>query len=71
MSKKTITLQIEDQKFDTFRSFIETLDYVSVIDNDLPEWQKVEANKRLDHYKNNPDRVLDPDDVFEEIDKEF
>ena len=45
--KKTITLQIEDQKFDTFRSFIETLDYVSVIDDDLPKWQKEEIDKRL------------------------
>ena len=45
--KKTITLQIDDQKFDAFRSFIETLDYVSVIDDDLPEWQKEEIDKRL------------------------
>jgi len=45
--KKTITLQIDDQKFDAFRSFIETLDYVSVIDDDLPEWQKEEIDRRL------------------------
>ncbi len=43
-----ITLDIQDSRFDTFLSFIKTLDYVSINqDNEIPHWQQDEVNRRL------------------------
>ena len=43
-----ITLDIQDSRFDTFISFIKTLDYVSIKKEDVvPQWQQDEVNKRL------------------------
>jgi len=43
-----ITLDIQDNKFDTFLRFIKTLDYVSINKEDeIPQWQQDEVNKRL------------------------
>lgn len=44
-----ITLDIQDSRFDTFMSFIKTLDYVSITKEDvIPKWQQDEVNKRLE-----------------------
>lgn len=43
-----ITLDIQDSRFDTFLSFIKTLDYVSINQADtIPQWQQDEVNRRL------------------------
>ena len=43
-----ITLDIQDSRFDTFLSFIKTLDYVSIKQEDtIPQWQQDEVNRRL------------------------
>lgn len=43
-----ITLDIQDSQFDTFLSFIQTLDYVSINKEDaIPQWQQDEVNQRL------------------------
>lgn len=45
---KEITLNIEESKFDTFLSFIKTLDYVSVSEaENIPNWQQDEVLCRL------------------------
>ena len=44
-----VTLDIQDNRFDTFLEFIKTLDYVSVKEEDsIPQWQQDEVNKRLE-----------------------
>jgi hypothetical protein len=44
-----ITLDIQDNKFDTFLSFIKTLDYVSINNEDtVPKWQQDETTRRLE-----------------------
>jgi Putative addiction module component len=35
--------------------------------DDIPQWQKKEALRRLEIYKNNPKSALDFDQVMEEI----
>ena len=43
-----ITLDIQENRFNTFLEFIKTLDYVSVKKEDvIPQWQQEEVNKRL------------------------
>lgn len=43
-----ITLDIQDSRFDTFLSFIKTLDYVSINqEGTIPQWQQDEVNRRL------------------------
>ena len=37
--------------------------------NDIPEWQKKEAIRRLEIYKNNPKEALDFDQVMDEIEQ--
>lgn len=45
-----ITLDIQDNRFNTFLDFIKTLDYVSIKkeEDTIPQWQQDEVNKRLD-----------------------
>ncbi|WP_339679545.1 addiction module protein [Cyclobacterium marinum] len=43
-----ITLDIEDNRFDAFLSYIKTLDYVKINkDEVIPQWQQDEVNRRL------------------------
>lgn len=45
---KQIILNIEESKFKAFLSFIKTLDYVSVCNEEaIPAWQQQEVNSRL------------------------
>ena len=45
---KQLILDIEESKFKTFLSFIKTLDYVSVSEEEaIPQWQQEEVNRRL------------------------
>ncbi|TRX40028.1 addiction module protein [Flavobacterium restrictum] len=37
--------------------------------DDVPQWQKIEALRRLEIYKNNPDSALDFDQVMDKIDQ--
>jgi hypothetical protein len=37
--------------------------------NDVPQWQKTEALRRLEIYKNNPKSALDFDQVMDEIEQ--
>ena len=37
--------------------------------NDIPQWQKTEAIRRLEIYKNNPKAALDFDQVMDEIEQ--
>ncbi len=44
-----ITLEIQDDRFETFLEFIRTLDYVSIKkeEDSIPQWQQEEVNRRL------------------------
>ncbi|MCF6361425.1 MAG: addiction module protein [Cyclobacteriaceae bacterium] len=42
-----ITLDIQDNRFNTFLDFIKTLDYVSVRKESISQWQQDEVNRRL------------------------
>lgn len=47
-----ITLDIKEDRFNTFLDFIKTLDYVSVKKEDaIPQWQQEEVSKRLQLIK--------------------
>lgn len=47
-----ITLEIQENKFETFIKFIETLDYVSIQENsEIPEWQQKEVEMRLEQIE--------------------
>ena len=37
--------------------------------NDIPQWQKAEAIRRLEIYKNNPKSALDFDHIMDEIEQ--
>jgi hypothetical protein len=38
---------------------------------DIPEWQKLELDRRLEQYSASPDDVLHADDVLNDIDNEL
>lgn len=43
-----ITLDIEDNRFDAFLTYIQTLDYVTINkEGVIPQWQQDEVNRRL------------------------
>jgi hypothetical protein len=43
---KKLTLDIQDNRFNTFLEFIKTLDYVSVSNDAIPQWQQNEVARR-------------------------
>ncbi len=44
---KQLILNIEENKFNAFLTFIRTLEYVSVsVEGDIPDWQQDEVTKR-------------------------
>ena len=44
---KKITLQVEDSKYEALLSFLETIDYVAISENEaIPQWQQDEVSKR-------------------------
>ena len=43
-----LTLDIEDNKFKAFLEFIKTLDYVSIREDAIPQWQQDEVARRVD-----------------------
>lgn len=46
---KKLILDIEESKFKAFLSFVKTLDYVSVSNEEpIPEWQQEEVNRRIE-----------------------
>ena len=44
-----ITLEIQDNRFNTFLDLIKTLDYVSIKKQEvcIPQWQQEEVEKRM------------------------
>lgn len=66
-----ITLDIQDNKFDTFLSFIKTLDYVSINKEDtIPQWQQDEVNKRLELIKSGEMKTRSWDEAKKDIFKD-
>mgnify|MGYP005849038219 CR=1 FL=1 len=65
---KQIVLNIEDSKFKAFFSFIKTLDYVSVSEEEaIPVWQEEEINKRMQLIKNGEMKSRSWDEAKKEI----
>jgi hypothetical protein len=67
-----VTLDIQDNKFNTFLEFIKTLDYVSVKKDDvIPQWQMNEVEKRLQDHKKNPERAMDFGAAMDDVEKDL
>jgi len=45
--------------------------YKDIEQIDIPAWQIEEVRKRLDDYKNNPERALDFDTAMDDIEKDL
>lgn len=70
---KQLTLNIEEKKINTFLSFIKTLDYVS-ISNDEEEfrfWQQDEVNRRIQLIESGEMKMHKWSDVKNEIFKKI
>lgn len=68
-----ITLDIKDSRFQTFLSFIKTLDYVAVSNEELsvPNWQIKEVEKRLKTLEKHPEEAIDFDKTIQNIEKKY
>lgn len=66
---KQLILNIDDNKFNTFLSFIKTLDYVSISNDgkDIPEWQQEEVSRRSQLIESGEVKVEKWSDVKEQI----
>jgi Putative addiction module component len=50
---------------------VEVIILPSEIEDDIPQWQKTEALRRLELYKKDPSSALDFDQVMDEIEKDL
>jgi hypothetical protein len=68
-----ITLDIPDDNIEFFLELIKKLN-LSVVDNQLglniPEWHKKIIDERLLWAKQNPDKLLNWEDVLKDLDEE-
>ena len=68
MNMKKLTLNIDENRFATFLSFIKTLDYVSVAEEeDIPRSQKDEVNKRIEQVQNGDMKTRSWEEAKEDI----
>lgn len=44
---------------------------IDKINQDIPQWQKDLLDKRLDDYKNNPDKFKPIDELFDALDQDI
>lgn len=66
-----ITLDIKENRLNTFLAFIKTLDYVSITENAIPQWQIDEVENRLADLKKHPEKAIDFDQTIERIEKKY
>lgn len=66
-----ITLDIKKNRLSTFLAFIKTLDYVSITENDIPQWQMDEAESRLADLEKHPEKAIDFDHAIGRIEKKY
>lgn len=68
-----ITLNIEDDKLQTFIAFIKTLNYVSVDknENDIPLWQQNEVAKSIAEIENGTAVAEDWDETRKQLFKKY
>ncbi|HUH72822.1 MAG TPA: addiction module protein [Chitinophagales bacterium] len=65
---KQLTLNIDENKFNTFLSFIKTLDYVSISnEEEIPSWQQDEVNRRIQLIESGEMKMHKWSDVKNEI----
>ena len=60
---KQVTLNIPDGKFDFFMELFEKLGLDTQTTLEIPEWQKELVLNRIKASNNNPERLLDWEDV--------
>lgn len=61
---KQITLNIQDNKFPFFVELIESMDFVDIQEDfDIPDEHKKIVMERMKMSEENPERLLDWDDV--------
>ena len=66
-----ITLDIKESRLSTFLAFIKTLDYVSITENNIPQWQIDEVESRLADLEKHPEKAIDFDQTIERIEKKY
>lgn len=62
-----ITLEVQDIRVDVFLEFIKTLDYVSIKEENSIQWQKNEANKRLNLIESGEMKIRNWDEAKKDI----
>ncbi|MBL4653578.1 MAG: addiction module protein [Flavobacteriales bacterium] len=66
-----ITLDIQESRFKTFLEFIKTLDYVSVPNEDIPQWQMDEVERRIQDLKQYPEKAIDFDLTINDVEAKY
>ncbi len=64
---KQITLKIPEKKFNFFLELFQQLGLEVTEQIEVPQWQQVEVLKRMELSKANPERLLDWEQVKEEL----
>ncbi len=62
-----IILNVEDDKLNSFMEIIKTLNYVSVFNEDIPDWQITEVEYRLNEIESGEMEVRPWKDVKNDI----
>ena len=60
---------ISNPKAQAFLDFIKTLDFVSVDENDIPQWQQDLTLKRMAELDKDPSKAIDFDNMIDRLEK--
>ena len=71
---KQLLLNIEESKYKAFLSFIKTIDFINLVneeDNEVPKWQIDEVNSRIKELEKHPEKAIDFNQMLERVENKY
>ena len=69
MSDVTYHIKIKKEYASSVIEDLQQVDAIEIVE-EIPEWQKKEALKRLEEMKNNPSKSIKEEDFFKDLDND-
>ena len=69
MSDNIYHIKIKKEYASAILEDLQQVDAIQIVEEPLPEWQKIESTKRLAEMKSNPSSAISEEDFFEDAEE--
>ena len=69
MSDNIYHIKIKKEYASAILEDLQQVDAIQIVEEPLPEWQKIESAKRLAEMKSNPSSAISEEDFFEDAEE--